>query len=116
VYAGFAEGKRAVQWHGAEVCELPPGATLLASTAGCPNTAFAVGSAAFGIQYHVEAHTELVGEWAATPGGHAMLEQANGPGASPRILDETSLAMPELRGNVNRFYANFMQIARRSGT
>src|SRR5262245_22856511 len=48
LYAGFGTRKRAINWHGSEVVGLPPGAVGLASTPECANTAFAVGSAAFG--------------------------------------------------------------------
>ena len=45
-FAGFGASKRAINWHGSEVKQLPSRAKLLASTEGCPITAFSVGSAA----------------------------------------------------------------------
>lgn len=113
LFQGFGPSKRAVQWHGAEIKSLPQGTTLLASTAGCPVTAFSAGSSAFGIQYHVEAHDGLVHTWAATPGGQAMLEAAGGPGARERITGNATAAMPELSANARRFTENFLTLARR---
>ena len=40
---------KALQWHSAEVTELPPGATVLASSGACPVQAFRVGKNAYGI-------------------------------------------------------------------
>ncbi|HVT65589.1 MAG TPA: type 1 glutamine amidotransferase [Mycobacteriales bacterium] len=57
-----------VQWHYDTVTELPPDATLLASSALYPVQAFRVGEAAWGLQFHVEATPELVGKWARAEG------------------------------------------------
>ena len=51
-------------WHGHEVCELPPGARLLASSEKCRHQAWAVGISTYGIQYHPEIHMRRLGEWA----------------------------------------------------
>lgn len=40
-------------WHG-ETFTLPPGATLLASSIGCENQAFQIGSSVIGLQFHLE--------------------------------------------------------------
>jgi GMP synthase-like glutamine amidotransferase len=53
-----------VQWHYDAVTELPPGATLLMSGARYPHQAFRVGSAAWGMQFHVEADASMVERWA----------------------------------------------------
>jgi GMP synthase-like glutamine amidotransferase len=113
IFAGFGGGKRAINWHGSEVKQLPPRAKLLASTTDCPITAFSVGSAAYGLQYHVEATTELVREWAETPGGASHVTRLHGPDGARRVEEEVAAAMPELRANARRFYDNFMGAARR---
>ncbi|MGN6472058.1 MAG: type 1 glutamine amidotransferase [Mycobacteriales bacterium] len=53
-----------VQWHYDIVTELPPTATLLASSASYPVQAFRVGEAAWGLQFHIEATPEIVADWA----------------------------------------------------
>lgn len=55
----------AVQWHFDEIAELPPGATLLASSTRYPHQAFRVGRHVYGVQFHPEAPPELVARWAA---------------------------------------------------
>ncbi|HWC33885.1 MAG TPA: type 1 glutamine amidotransferase [Mycobacteriales bacterium] len=52
------------QWHYDTVTELPPGATLLASSDRYPTQAFRVGDSAWGLQFHIEATPGLVGTWA----------------------------------------------------
>lgn len=57
-----------VQWHSDEILELPLGATLLASSVGCPVQAFRVGDRAWGLQFHIEATAEVVTGWAHADG------------------------------------------------
>jgi GMP synthase (glutamine-hydrolysing) len=54
---------------------LPTGATLLAEGAAetFPNQAFAYGYTAFGIQFHVELTTAMVGRWTGRIGDRAKL-------------------------------------------
>ncbi|WP_244303309.1 type 1 glutamine amidotransferase [Leucobacter coleopterorum] len=54
-----------VQWHWLEADQLPEGATLLASSAGCQNQAFRVGPRAWGVQFHPEALSQTASDWAA---------------------------------------------------
>ena len=56
-----------LQWHGAEITELPANATLLASSPDCRVQAFRVGPHAYGLQCHVEVGADMVDEWAAIP-------------------------------------------------
>ena len=54
-----------VQWHTDAITELPPGATLLASSTRYPHQAFRLGARAWGLQFHVEATAEMVEGWVA---------------------------------------------------
>jgi GMP synthase-like glutamine amidotransferase len=65
-----------VQWHYDSVTQLPPDATLLASSESYPVQAFRVGEVAWGLQFHVEATPDLVGKWARAEGreAEALLE------------------------------------------
>ena len=49
----------AFQWHG-ETFDLPPGATLLASSDLFPNQAFRIGSNAYALQFHFEVTGEMI--------------------------------------------------------
>lgn len=63
-----------LHWHGDQF-DMPPGAVHLASTAQCPNQAFAVGEHVLGLQCHLEFMPEEIERWLV---GHACeLTQAN---------------------------------------
>jgi GMP synthase-like glutamine amidotransferase len=53
-----------VQWHFEAVTSLPPGAVPLGSSNRYENQAFRLGEVAWGLQFHVEATTAMVQEWA----------------------------------------------------
>lgn len=52
-----------VQWHYLEVATLPRGARLMASSEHCPNQVFALGAAAWGVQFHPEASAASAADW-----------------------------------------------------
>jgi len=53
-----------VQWHFDTITALPPGAVLLGSSDVYEVQAFRLGEVAWGLQFHVEATTDMVREWA----------------------------------------------------
>lgn len=61
---GLSPVENAVQWHWDEILTLPPGATLLASSAQYPHQAFRLGERAWGVQFHPEARPSMVRRWA----------------------------------------------------
>ncbi len=67
VLAPFAD-QPVLHWHG-DNFDLPRGSVRLAFTEVCPNQAFAIGSYAFGLQFHVEVAPETVESWLI---GHAV--------------------------------------------
>jgi len=97
---------RVLQWHGAEVAELPAGSKVLASTAACPVQAFRFGKHAYGIQFHSEVTSDTVPQWAAIPEYEAALERAMGPGAMQRLAGDVRSALPEFNRNARKIYNN----------
>ena len=114
LYAGFGKSKRAISWHGSEVTMAPPRAIVLGNTTDCAVSCFAVGSAAFGVQYHVEATDWQTETWAATPVGAKHLVQLHGAEGVPLVQQAIADAKPELWKNSKKFYDNFMQLARKT--
>jgi GMP synthase (glutamine-hydrolysing) len=73
LFAHFPAEFTALHWHG-DTFDLPPGATLLASTEACPNQAFICPGSVVGFQFHIEVRPEDVrffvqGETAPLPSG-----------------------------------------------
>ncbi|HWK37673.1 MAG TPA: hypothetical protein VNR88_02035, partial [Hyphomicrobium sp.] len=87
------------------------GAVLLASTNHCPIAAFAYGSSAFGLQYHVEATDQSVLDWSVGPSGEDTLSRLHPVGDRGALRRRVSEAFAELLGNSRRLYDNFMRIA-----
>lgn len=67
VLAPLARGTPVLHWHGDQF-EIPPGAENLATTPLCPHQAFAVGTHALALQFHLEADLSRIEQWLA---GHA---------------------------------------------
>ena len=53
-----------IEWHHDEISQLPPGATLLASSPQYVNQAFRLGRNVYGLQFHIETTPEMVRGWA----------------------------------------------------
>ena len=111
-FAGFPAAFEALQWHGAEVSEAPPGAAVLASSPACGIQAMRVGRAAYGLQYHVEITGATVRDWGAVPAYARALEGALGPGALAAFERDTARRMPDFNRSARRLYDNFMALAR----
>lgn len=75
-------GVPVLHWHGDQF-DIPSGATWLASTKIGPNQAFAVGSNALGLQFHLEADATQIERWLV---GHAC--ELSLAGIDPRTLRE----------------------------
>ncbi|HEX7668811.1 MAG TPA: gamma-glutamyl-gamma-aminobutyrate hydrolase family protein [Polyangiaceae bacterium] len=96
--AGMNQSEVVLHWHG-DTFDLPPGATLLASTLACKNQMFRAGKRAFGLQFHVEITGVEVESWVREDAEFVRL--ANGPEGGARLLEETAryMAGHEIVGN-----------------
>jgi GMP synthase-like glutamine amidotransferase len=110
--SGLSPVTKCLQWHGAEVTEPPPGARVLARSAGCEVQAFAFGRCAYGLQYHVELTDSTVSDWAGIPEYQHALERTLGAGALPRLENEARRHMVDFNLDARRLYDNFMGLAR----
>jgi len=109
LFEGIADRFKALQWHGAEVLEAPPGATILAQSPLCRVQAMRVGNNAYGLQYHTELTPQTVAEWAHVPIYACSLDQTLGQGALPRLEAEAKRHMADFNRDSRRLYDNFMR-------
>ncbi len=93
-----------LQWHSAEVCGLPEGATILAQSELCPIQAFRYLDRAYGFQFHVEVGPQTVGEWAAIPVYAQALEEAMGEGALARLDAEVAASLARFNADARTLY------------
>jgi GMP synthase-like glutamine amidotransferase len=85
----------ALQWHGAEVKTVPPGAAVLAANGACAIQAFHAAPVAWGLQFHVEADDALIGSWADVPEYRDSLD-ATVAGGADALLAEARAALPAM--------------------
>lgn len=110
LFSGLPPAFPTLQWHGAAVLELPPGAVVLAQNAHCPIQAIQVGRRAFGIQYHVELTEATVPEWGAITEYRCALEAITGPGGQAALEAATREKMPVFQAAATQLYANFKAV------
>ena len=97
LFAGLPGRLDAVQWHGAEVRQIPPDSALLATNATSGMQAFRVSDRAWGIQFHVEASPEMVAKWVRVASYRAALE-AGYPDGVERYLADIESRRQHLEG------------------
>jgi GMP synthase-like glutamine amidotransferase len=88
---------RMMQWHHAEVVELPTGADVLASSDITRVQIMSVGGNMVGTQFHGELTPELVAKWAYIPQYIEWLEASLGAGAYERVRAVALPLMPRMR-------------------
>jgi GMP synthase-like glutamine amidotransferase len=108
LFDGIQPRFKALQWHGAEVAEAPPGAVVLARSPLCQVQAMRIGRHAYGMQYHTELTPATVGEWSRVPAYACSLDQTLGPGALARFDAEAQRHMSDFNRDSRRVYDNFM--------
>ncbi len=96
-----------LQWHEAEVVEVPPGSAVLARNAYSSVQALRVGRFAWGVQFHLEVGHGTVPKWAAVPEYQRTLTQSLG---SARALEESvACHMPAMCAATVELVAGFLE-------
>ena len=80
-----------LQWHVAEVVELPPDTTVLATNEQSAIQAMRVGRKAYGVQFHVEVGVNTIPKWAAIPEYERELADHFGSAETLRLQVEEHL-------------------------
>lgn len=114
LFEGLQERLEVFQWH-EDMWELPSGATLLASSPGCPHQAFKVGPCAYGIQFHMEVTEPTIREWIEE---YFTGKNAYEMGQKEKILKDYSEHKNSFHRMAETMYTNFlkmMDLAKRQG-
>lgn len=110
VLGALSNPLQVLQWHGAEVTELPPGGVTLASSDACRIQALKVGDTAYGFQFHVEVTSRTVTDWAAIPEYARALQKAMGPDGVGKLGSQVSSALADFNRNARRLYDGLKKI------
>jgi GMP synthase-like glutamine amidotransferase len=110
LFQGLPASFPSLQWHGAEVTELPAGAVTLAANEYCPVQAFRVGANAYGIQCHVEQSERTVPEWGQIPEYRRALERIMGPSGQIELERAVNERSETFRSAAKTIYGNFRSL------
>lgn len=102
-----------LQWHGAEVVELPAGFQVLASSKDCAVQALSWGPRAFSVQFHVEVESDTVTNWAAIPEYAEALQAEFGADGVDKLNEDCQQSMKEFNKVAERIYMNWLHAAAR---
>lgn len=108
---GLPEVFPALQWHSAEITELPPGAQVLATSPACAVQAMKWGTRAYSLQFHMEVEEDTVATWAEIPEYAGALERAMGEEGARRLASDVEAQMPAFNDMAERLYINWLQTA-----
>ncbi len=106
---GLPERFPCLQWHSAEIKQMPAGATCLATSPACAVQAMKWGTRAYSAQFHIEVEADTVSKWAEIPEYQGALEAAMGEGATERLAAEVTAKMRDFNAMAERLYINWMQ-------
>lgn len=105
--AGLPDHGRCLQWHSAEVKQVPDGAQVLAYSQACAIQAIRIGDCAYGFQYHVELTEQTVPEWGSVPAYEVALEKTMGPGALDGLQQSALQHLPSFSRDAKQLFENF---------
>ncbi len=108
VTSGLKPTLNVMQWHHAEVTELPEGAEILATSAITKVQIMSVADTLLATQFHAELTPELVERWAHIPQYIDWLNEALGPGAYLRVRARALPLMPELEQMSRTLFDNLL--------
>lgn len=108
---GLDEVFPSLQWHSAEVLQMPEGAKCLAMSPACPVQAMIWHTRACSFQFHVEIEEDTVANWNAIPAYEQALQKAMGPDGPRRLEADCAAAMARFNDAAERIYINWLQLA-----
>jgi len=106
---GLPEKFPALQWHGAEIKQMPVGAKCLATSPDCAVQAMQWGTRAYSLQFHVEIEADTVETWNQDPIYAQALSDALGPDGAMDLDKACQKEMKAFNDMAERLYINWLQ-------
>lgn len=110
-FDGLPDRFPSLQWHSAEVKQMPPGASCLATSPACAVQAMKWETRAYSAQFHIEVEPETVANWAAIPEYEAALIKAMGEDGVGRMQTAVDARLSDFNNMAERLYINWLQTA-----
>jgi len=113
-FDGLPEKFDCLQWHSAEVTELPAGTQVLATSPDCAVQAIKWGTRAFSTQFHVEIEADTVNNWNNIPEYAGALDKAIGKENVDQLEAKCAARMSDFNAMAERLYINWLQATART--
>ncbi|MDJ0613765.1 MAG: type 1 glutamine amidotransferase [Rhizobiaceae bacterium] len=114
LFDGLPETFDALQWHSAEVTQMPEGGRVLATSPDCAVQAMAWQTRAFSFQFHLEVEAETFDNWAQIPEYAQALEQALGADGAKQMKQDCADSIKQFETMAERVYINWLQATSRT--
>lgn len=111
MFDGLPDRFPTLQWHSAEIKQMPAGASCLATTSACAVQAMKWETRAYSAQFHLEVEADTVDAWAAIPEYETALVQAMGPDGVAKMRAAVDANLSEFNTMAERLYINWLQTA-----
>ncbi len=109
VLDGLPEIFPALQWHSAEIKQMPPGAEVLATSGACAVQAMSWGPRAHSVQFHVEVEDDTFDTWKNIPAYAKALTNSLGEDGAEQFSADVTARLDEFKQLAERLYINWMQ-------
>ncbi len=113
-FDGLPERFSCLQWHSAEIKQMPPGAVCLATSPACAVQSMCWGPRAYSAQFHLEVEPDTVDNWAVIPAYSAALDRALGAEGAEKLRVDCETHMRAFEMAAERVYINWLQTAARA--
>ncbi len=114
VFSGLPQQFDNLQWHGAEITQLPKDAHCLARSPACSYQAMSYGKCAISAQFHMEIEADTVDNWAQIPAYANALETSLGAGAVRNLKQAVDAKLDRFNKEALIFYNNWMRLAKQN--
>ena len=111
LFDGLPEQFKTLQWHSAEVKQMPAGAACLATSPACAVQAMKWETRAYTAQFHLEVEADTVENWAAIPAYRDALVGALGKDGVAVMQAAVDAQLNEFNKMAERLYINWLQTA-----
>ena len=106
---GLPENFPSLQWHSAEITQMPAGAECLATSPACAVQAMSWGPRAYSLQFHIEVESDTFDNWKDIPAYSQALTDALGAEGGNQFASDVNENLKQFETLAERLYINWMQ-------